>query len=1006
MRLRLGDRQHHHEAVVLLGGGDVDVLAVERVIGALDGEAVIGRGLRRRRSAAHGDHRVERRVAGIGHRHRVDADVLLAEGAVERTFKAAFAAASILDGKAHALLAERARREHEPGLLLRRGVGHAVARHADLLGGAHQDRLRRVAFRRQRHDRSGIAQRRTEVDTSVLGLDLVRQRAGGDLERLLGADLVAEHGKRGADLGLRRRRRELVELHVGEVAEIANRGHAVPREHVERIGQSEPTVGRDVGRRAHVIAQAVERELEALVGHGVAVGPRTREEVGHIGVEPGILAARRPQAEGAFIALARQHRLDRLDDALVHIGIDRELRVDRHLVDVEERQRAAHDLLRAAERIAVERGEQARHVERRGRRHRQRDASRAGHEIGEHVVAERDALPGPERLHRAPRENLRGGVHRERIAPRHGEVLGTRDRDIDQALADAAGRERENRGTALLGIERDRLLGLGHAERTGSRDGDLVSARRAFDIVEIEAERGRIAAEKEARQRGRDHDGIAHDDVARAVADLVLAPRHRHHAHRAGEGRNRELDFSRAVGPDRDNAGIERERRLGRRAAEQFAFAGIAAGADLAAHGLHAVDELAVKVAHLGGELALAEIIFVGRRRLVAGEIENADIDGGDDDARLLAGRQVGELYRHAKRRFGADQLGQVELDADRMLGLVDAEPLHADGAARHALLGCIHRPPERREHIGARAPIRADGERKLDEARLHVRRRLGDEPVADHRQRHRAGAARRHRDRHGVARLVSGLVERDLEQVRRVGRGLSIPAGIEAIGGKRALRIGAFHFEPVAAPCHRHFDMAGLVGGRVDRAVGHAPRDLYGLVLPGAVLPVPLIFGLDVEELPFEPLRLDLLPVGRGHHHVELGGVLIAERGAFEQRLHADHVGGGHDRQRQVVLDRAAARLGEPHDDRRLERPRRLRHRIERDREGRLAVRPRLRQVGERETFRSEAVVGVGGVETEHIAGEAGALAGRGEAQRAVDGKARGRRAVEEAAVERDLGG
>ena len=62
--------------------------------------------------------------------------------------------------------------------------------------------------------------------------------------------------------------------------------------------------------------------------------------------------------------------------------------------------------------------------------------------------------------------------------------------------------------------------------------------------------------------------------------------------------------------------------------------------------------------------------------------------------------------------------------DADGVRGLVDAEPLHADGAAWHALLRLVERPPERREHVGAGAPVVADGERKLDQPRLDIGRR------------------------------------------------------------------------------------------------------------------------------------------------------------------------------------------------------------------------------------------------------------------------------------------
>ena len=61
---------------------------------------------------------------------------------------------------------------------------------------------------------------------------------------------------------------------------------------------------------------------------------------------------------------------------------------------------------------------------------------------------------------------------------------------------------------------------------------------------------------------------------------------------------------------------------------------------------------------------------------------------------------------------------------------------------------------------------------------------------VADHVERDLAGGARRDRNRHRVAGLIFGLVERDLEQVRRVGRRVRIEAGIEGDRGLRNARV------------------------------------------------------------------------------------------------------------------------------------------------------------------------------------------------------------------------
>ena len=83
------------------------------------------------------------------------------------------------------------------------------------------------------------------------------------------------------------------------------------------------------------------------------------------------------------------------------------------------------------------------------------------------------------------------------------------------------------------------------------------------------------------------------------MANLVLAPGNRHHPRRADEARNVEADLGGAVGADGDDARIEREGGLRRRAALQLALAGIAAGTDLALGALHAVDKLAIQVADL-----------------------------------------------------------------------------------------------------------------------------------------------------------------------------------------------------------------------------------------------------------------------------------------------------------------------------------------------------------------------------------------------------------------------
>ena len=86
-----------------------------------------------------------------------------------------------------------------------------------------------------------------------------------------------------------------------------------------------------------------------------------------------------------------------------------------------------------------------------------------------------------------------------------------------------------------------------HIDRSMNVEIDRVIARRSFDIVDLQEHAGLVAEREETRQRRRDDDRIAHDDVGLRGADPRLRPGDRHDAHRAVEGRNVEGHLRRAV---------------------------------------------------------------------------------------------------------------------------------------------------------------------------------------------------------------------------------------------------------------------------------------------------------------------------------------------------------------------------------------------------------------------------------------------------------------------------
>ena len=394
---------------------------------------------------------------------------------------------------------------------------------------------------------------------------------------------------------------------------------------------------------------------------------------------------------------------------------------------------------------------------------------------------------------------------------------------------------------------------------------------------------------------------------------------------------------------------------------------------------------------------------MLGRiRRLVAGEVEDADVDRRHGDERLVAGGEAGERQRHGQRTARAHFRRGVEGDGERALLATDAEPGKAEGAGRHAAGGDVHRPVKSGRDVGAGRPVVADGERHGEAFGGHLDGLHLDEAVADHRDQRDAGELRGEAQVGGVAGGVAGLVERELQEVRRLGGGADgRPAGgeVDAGGG---LRLGlGDHLEAVAAPVGRCGHAGGLAGGKLQRAPADATRRGDRLERPAAVAVVPLVAPLDLEELPLDAIERRAGAGGIDRDDLEGGGLALADTVVGEQRLDADAGARGRHRQRQRALDGAAAGLADPQED--LGRQR-LRRRLELGQAHRhlgLAVGTGARQLQQRPAQRRRRVV----EEAEAVAGIALDLGGRADDDVALEREVGGRGAVEELSIDGEHG-
>ena len=284
--------------------------------------------------------------------------------------------------------------ENHPAVLLRACVRALRTRRVDL-GARAGDGVGghvaggRIGLGDERQHRRRVAQPRAVIGPGKPRVLLGRERDQRGGKDLAGAGAVAEHRQRRAELGLGERRRERVELGVGQIAQVADHRPAVARQHVERIGERGVVVGVRLGGVDDGVAQPVERLAERRPRRPryFCSRARVRKSVTKASSQrssSSLSAAHRPKAPLALWRL--------ISRSIACLTRARQVRVEPEVfqrgepVGVEERHRAADRLLRAAVRVAVERLQQRRRVERAERRGGDGDRARAGDEIGEEVA--------------------------------------------------------------------------------------------------------------------------------------------------------------------------------------------------------------------------------------------------------------------------------------------------------------------------------------------------------------------------------------------------------------------------------------------------------------------------------------------------------------------------------------------------------------------------------------------------------------------------------------------
>ena len=390
--------------------------------------------------------------------------------------------------------------------------------------------------------------------------------------------------------------------------------------------------------------------------------------------------------------------------------------------------------------------------------------------------------------------------------------------------------------------------------------------------------------------------------------------------------------------------------------------------------------------------------------RLEAGEVENAEIDGGNHHMRGLAGFHPGHFQRHRHFRARVRGLGHLEHRLQGPVARVDPRIGEAHRTHRHTVAcGAIARDliggaDHRGGDIGPRAPFLAH--RQVDDilALGHRHRFQRNQSVGQHRDQGHAICLGHDPQMRHIARPVARLIEREREAVRafqRTRRG--IPARLELHrGGGKA---GALHHQLILPPIGAGGDLCrSRAQGRI--ALGHAAAAGHRFPIPRTVERIPLIAGLDLVDHPMHLHRRGLR-IGANRLQLEPGIAVLRQRIIGKERPDADHRRRGQHHPAFAPLDRTARAFADAQGEIGHQRARGL-----------------LREIGARRVnlgmargighLGAEAVV-IGGVilviAAKAIARIAGQRAGRAQPQIALHPEIGPRRAKEIARIESNAG-